>query len=99
MPVTDIIEKLRIWKLNLEEVFRGDQQEDNTSSVSDIKRYPITKKEIIQAAKHLKNRMAYGEDGIPAEIINLFNKEHISDIQDILDTIYDTGDIPLDWLT
>lgn len=98
-PITDSEAQLRRWKEYVAETFEEDQREDNRETKIDTKGLPITKEEIIHAAKQLKNRKANGEDDIPAEIIKLFASQHIDDIQDMFNTIYSTGSIPQDWLT
>lgn len=55
----------------------------------------ITISEVNYALSTLKNKKAPGQDNIHAEVLKLFNTKQLCDL---FNNIYDTGDIPSNWL-
>lgn len=59
----------------------------------------ILKSEVIHAFSIAKNRKASGPDEIPTEALKLITEENIGLVVKLFNSIYETGEIPSDWLS
>lgn len=97
--IPDINGKLERWKEYIQELFEDERQPEAINEEEDQENGPnITKEEVTNAIKLMKNNRASGPDEIPAEIIKLIEEEQIGILVDLYNTIYNTGIIPKDWL-
>lgn len=58
----------------------------------------ILKSEVLKAIKQSKQGKAVGPDEVYIEIIKLLNDENLDSLTEIFNNIYETGEIPQDWL-
>lgn len=96
--ITDVVDKLKRWKAYLSELF---DDERPTKPVVELNNFhlKILKSEIVYALETMKPGKAAGPDQIPIELIKLFNDDVIDVLLDLFNRIYDTGEIPEQWLS
>ena len=93
MDKNDILNR---WSEYIEELF-SDTREENIVIKKDIDGPPILK-EVVAAIKKMKLGKAIGPDNIPIEIITTLEDLGIDLVTKLLNSIYDSGNIPKDML-
>ena len=93
----DIEEKLQTWKKYVENLYNDTRQEIDILCLEEEKSV-ILKTEVEYAINLTKNRKATGPDEIPGEIIKLLDDGNIGRLTELFNKIYDTGEIPDEWL-
>ena len=85
--------KLERWSEYISELFDDDRNEDLT--VKDIPEGPeIMREEVENTIKNMKTGKATGPDTISTEMMQALEGIELDAITKMLDTIYDTGEIP-----
>lgn len=97
--ITEIEQKLDIWKNYIEQLFKDDRRHNNLENIEGELGPDIIKDEVIHALNTLKNGKASGPDQIPGEILKLIEEDQMYILVELINTIYKTGIIPKDWLT
>lgn len=95
--ISEIEEKLATWEEYIQQLFEDDRPEHHGMNNTDTGPH-ITKEEVQKAIDTAKNGKAVGPDKIPAEILKLFSEEGINTLTRLYNVVYDTGEIPTDWL-
>lgn len=93
-----MVDKLKRWKAYLSKLFDNERP---TKPVVELNNFhlKILKSEIVYALETMKPGKAAGPDQIPIELIKLFNDDVIDVLLDLFNRIYDTGEIPEQWLS
>uniref|UniRef100_A0A8D8W5N2 Craniofacial development protein 2 n=2 Tax=Cacopsylla melanoneura TaxID=428564 RepID=A0A8D8W5N2_9HEMI len=89
--------KMNTWKEYLETLFY-DQREDGNYNKNALSGPEITPQEVQAALKLLKCRKAAGPDNIQTEFLKLLDDRGIDVITEVFNNIYNSGDIPVEWL-
>uniref|UniRef100_A0A8D8SH15 Craniofacial development protein 2 n=1 Tax=Cacopsylla melanoneura TaxID=428564 RepID=A0A8D8SH15_9HEMI len=95
--IIDKQEKLKTWKEYLEKLFE-DQRERHLQMEEPTNGPTILRQEVESAISQLKDGKAAGPDEINSEILKLFDEESVILLTEMLNTIYDSGKIPSEWL-
>lgn len=93
----DVAGKLRVWKEYIEKLFH-DTRPQNYELPEAVSGPSITKAEVEKALARMKSGKAAGPDAVQIEIIKLINEDHMDILVTLLNDIYETGNIPSDWL-
>lgn len=96
--ITDISSLLNHWKEYTEQLFRENEQRIITDNCAGETAPKILKSEIIKAIKQGKQGKAAGPDEIYIEIIKLLDEENIEVLVQMFNNIYESSQIPQDWL-
>lgn len=96
--ITDISSLLNHWKEYTEQLFRENEQRIFTDNCAGETAPKILKSEIIKAIKQGKQGKAAGPDEIYIEIIKLLDEENIEVLVQMFNNIYESSQIPQDWL-
>ena len=84
------------WKQYIEEMYKGEKVNEADGNET-LNEEPISKKEIIEAIKSLKNNKAGGPDQIPVEFIKNGGSRLIERIVEIVQKVFETGEIHQDF--
>lgn len=95
--ITDAKDKLERWKAYLLELF-DDARSPKPVPKNSNGNLKILRGEIEHALKRMKTGKATGPDEIPIELIKLFDEDVIDILLDLFNNIYETGEIPKQWL-
>ena len=94
-------EQIKRWREFITETFNEiiEEQEitDNKREKLKVNENKITKQEIKDALKKLKNGKAAGEDNIPGELLKSDINQTTDVLYILLNKIWETGTIPKDW--
>ncbi|XP_050513133.1 uncharacterized protein LOC126888800 [Diabrotica virgifera virgifera] len=93
---TTVKEKLVTWKMYIDELFwdyRGNLPEINCMTG------PSILESEVKAALQSKNSKATGPDEIPVELIKVMSEVSTKELTELLNAIYDSGNIPEEWLS
>ncbi|GFO04846.1 craniofacial development protein 2 [Plakobranchus ocellatus] len=93
-----IIDKEKIlerWAEYIRELFKDDRKDHNIMK-NNFAGPPIMKEEVETAIKKMKHVKATGPDNISVELIEALEDFGIGKVTDLLNEIYDTGQIPKD---
>lgn len=85
------------WKSYITDVFTSNREEVNLC-IENREGPTILKSEVLHAISIAKNRKASGPDELPIEAIKLIDEDNINLIVKLFNMIYETGNIPHDWL-
>ena len=85
------------WKQYIEEMYKGEKVNEADGNET-LNEEPISKKEIIEAIKSLKNNKAGGPDQIPVEFIKSGGSRLIEKIVEIVQKVFETGEIHQDFV-
>lgn len=91
-------EKLNVWKEYVSKLF-DDVRNAKRGERQILPGPPITKQEVEKAMARMKNGKACGPDEIPVEMLKLFNEEGMDHLIKLFNTIYESGNLPEEWLT
>ena len=95
--IIESAEKLNRWEEYIKELFEDDEKME-TIEPRGRNGPAITKDEIEKALKCIKDNKAMGPDEIPTEILKILTENHIDLLVELFNEIYDTGEIPKEWL-
>jgi hypothetical protein len=96
--ITDPSDILNTWKMYTANLFNDDRTQKPPQLGDHLYGPSILKAEIVHAIKLLKSNKTPGPDDMYAETIKLLNEENLDIIVKLFNDIYDTGQIPKDWL-
>lgn len=97
--LTDLLQKQNRWKEYAEELFEDkDRPPIGTEETTTESGPSILEEEVVNAIKRLKKRKATGPDNIHAEILKMIEGEGLKFLTRLFNSIYDSGEIPKDWL-
>ena len=94
MDKGDILDR---WSEYIEELFKDNRGEKPVIK-KDMNGPPILKEEVQAAIKKMKQRKATGPDNIPVEVIVTLEELGIEITTKLLNSIYDSGEIPKDMI-
>ena len=94
MDKNDILDR---WSEYIEELF-SDNRNENIVLKRELDGPPILKEEVQAAIKKMKSGKATGPDNIPIEIITTLEDLGIEVVTKLLNSIYDSGNIPKEML-
>jgi len=95
--ITETDKKLIRWKQYMENLFE-DESDSTTITVNNGEGPSITQTEVEAAIKRLKNNKTPGPDQIHGEVFKLLDTEQIKLLTTLYNKIYESGQIPNDWL-
>lgn len=95
--VIDKPEELEVWRAYITECF-SDFRETIDQFDSGLDGPEILKEELLKALKETKNGKATGPDDLCVEILKLLDDENISLLLKLFNRIYNTGEVPRQWL-
>jgi endonuclease/exonuclease/phosphatase family metal-dependent hydrolase len=87
---------LQTWEKYIFDTFKDNRPV--TDTFIDLHGPPIIKSEVLHAIRSSENRKACGPDDIPVEVLKLIDDHNIDYLLRLFNSIYDTGNIPQDWL-
>lgn len=94
--ILDIDDKKKQWCGYVSEMF-ADASRNITMPIEDDGP-PILKSEVLRVLKAAKTGKSPGPDNIPIEILKLLEEDQLDVLTELFNYIYDTGDVPIDWL-
>ncbi|CAG9839912.1 unnamed protein product [Diabrotica balteata] len=86
-------EKLKHWQTYIEELF-DDQRQLSCDNFPEETGPEISKEEVMQAVKSLKNSKAPGPDELPVDILKLIDEDRVHLLVDLFNKIYENSIIP-----
>ncbi|XP_071579082.1 uncharacterized protein [Temnothorax nylanderi] len=89
--------KLERWKAYVETLFADDRPANHQAQGGGTGP-PITRNGVEKAIKNAKNGKTPGSDGTLAEVLKLFGEKGVDALTRLFNAIYDSGEIPEDWL-
>lgn len=93
--IVDKEEQIEMWEAYIKDLFTDYRHATNTLELDGPE---ILKSEVIKALEQTKDGKAAGCDEIPAEFLRLINENNLNIVLDLFNKIYDSGQIPSDWL-
>lgn len=99
--ISEPTEILKVWKKYVEVLFDSDRPNDPPIQPTEMTGPSILKSEVEKAIMSLKNNKAPGPDNIHGEILKiLYEKDNQfqNTLTTLLNSIYDSGEIPENWL-
>jgi hypothetical protein len=94
---------LKIWENYVTELYDRPNQletlevESEEVEDTDEKGRYILQSEVEKAVKEMRNRMATGDDDIPADVLKLLGEGGLKILTKLINTIYETGEWPKDF--
>lgn len=95
--IADAKRKMKRWTEYVQELFSQNRPPQEDLILSEA--LPIMKEEVINVLKNVKPRKSPGPDEVPSELLKLLEDDGIDLLVDLLNTVYNTGNIPDEWLT
>lgn len=95
--ILDEEEIIKTWEHYIVELF-GDDRNPGIAIENCEEGPEILKVEVQYALKNAKTRKTPGPDEIPVELLKMMNEDNIHLLIRLFNKIYDTGEIPIDWL-
>lgn len=95
--VLDKSEIMNVWQIYTAKHFE-DNRTDVESSQNDPEGPEILKSKVLHASSIAKNRKASGPDGVPMELIKLTKEDNIGMVLRLFNQIYNSGELPEEWL-
>lgn len=89
--------KRQTWKEYIEHLFAA-RRDDVRDESNQAEQLCILKSEVEYAIKTSKSRKATGPDNIPIEFLKALDDRNLTQLTIMLNKIYETGEIPKDWL-
>ena len=86
------------WTRYVQDLFQDDREQHPEFFGSTDPSPCILRAEVEHAIKNIKTGKAPGPDNIHAEILQLINEENLTRLTQLYNRIYETGQIPKDWL-
>lgn len=98
-PIIDPDELQETWKSYVSSLFSDDRTQSTPEVINNIPEGPsILESEVRYAMKLMKNNKAPGPDDMYAETIHMLNENNMKKLVKLFNIIYDTGQLPKDWL-
>lgn len=94
--ILDTDSKKRVWCDYVAEMFADPSR--NTSMITDDTGPAILKSEVLWALKAAKVGKSPGPDNVPIEILKLLEEDQLDVLTQFFNNIYETGNLPSDWL-
>lgn len=94
--ITNKQEVKQMWEAYIKQLFHDNRS--NKPIIEGESGLTILEDEVKTAVKNAKDQKAVGPDGIPTEIIKLFEGENVKWLMAIFNKIYESGLIPQEWL-
>lgn len=95
--IIDEGEVLNAWIQYIDDLF-GDNRPASMTDVEDNEGPEILKSEVLFNIKSAKTKKAAGPDDIPVELLQLINEKNIDILVKLFNDVYNTGEIPEEWL-
>lgn len=90
-------QRINRWKEYMQSLFNDESR--NELTVKEVVTGPtITKSEVIYSINNLKKDKTTGPDGICGDLLKLMKEDHLDILTDLFNYVYDTGNIPDEWL-
>jgi hypothetical protein len=96
--ILDEKEIMVTWEKYIFDTFRDDRPAIRIFNDNELNGPPILNSEILHAIHTSENRKACGPDEIPVEVLKLISDDNIEYLLRLFNAIYDTWNIPQDWL-
>lgn len=96
--VIDKKQRLEIWGKYIEELFEDNRPTPLDTPIDEESGLSITESEVQNAIKHMKDGKAPGPDSFRSEFLKLMDEEGIRWLTKMFNRIYDSGEIPQEWL-
>lgn len=93
----DIDDKIKRWKEYMQTLF-NDEHRDNLEELRNTTGPSITREEVENSIRKIKNNKAAGPDEVYGDLLKLIDEDNIDVVVDLFNHIYETGVIPKDWL-
>ncbi|XP_072933758.1 uncharacterized protein [Epargyreus clarus] len=97
LPVLDPEDKKRIWEKYIKNMF-ADASRSSNADTNIHEGLPILKDEVRKALLKAKTGRAAGPDNVYIEVLKLVEEENLDALTKLMNLVYDTGQIPDDWL-
>uniref|UniRef100_A0A8D8PQH9 Craniofacial development protein 2 n=1 Tax=Cacopsylla melanoneura TaxID=428564 RepID=A0A8D8PQH9_9HEMI len=94
--IIDEAEIKKTWEDYIKELFNDVRSDPSIIDGNDGPE--ILEEEVKRALTNSKERKALGPDGIPTEILKLFEGDNLKWLTTVFNQIYDSGSIPREWL-
>uniref|UniRef100_A0A8D8SJ40 Craniofacial development protein 2 n=2 Tax=Cacopsylla melanoneura TaxID=428564 RepID=A0A8D8SJ40_9HEMI len=94
--VVETKEQIEMWERYIERLFDDERERDDDMTTATGPEILID--EVEYAIRNIKEGKAVGPDELPGDILKLIKKEHLGKITHLFNLVYQTGDIPADWL-
>lgn len=97
LPVLDIQKKKQMWEQYIFDMFTDDSR-SILKPIDTLEGHSILKQEVWNALKRAKIGKSSGPDGIHIEVLKLILEDNIDGIVELMNLVYETGELPKDWL-
>lgn len=94
--IVEETERIETWKKYIEKLFNDNRTEDTNEECTTGP--DITTEEVEKVIKEVKDGKSPGPDGVHGEILKLLDSKGVKRITSLFNEIYNTGQIPEDWL-
>lgn len=99
LPVLDMARKKCIWEQYISTMFADNSRSAITPPTNDTNDgHSILREEVWKALKRAKSDKAVGPDNIHVEVLKLIKEDHIDALVGLMNLVYETGELPKDWL-
>ncbi|XP_013140606.1 PREDICTED: uncharacterized protein LOC106104958 [Papilio polytes] len=97
IPILDISLKKQKWEQYITSLFYDDTRNEEVVNTT-TEGYSIMPEEIIRALSKAKRGKSPGPDNINIEVLKLIEEDNIEVLVNFMNSIYDSGELPHDWL-